>query len=328
MKNWFVKGNLRQSTLLSVLIVLLFAISIPVVSASTVNIALNPATGVSKVTGISTTTIIFTYPVNSSVSDFLKGYNYSMQVSGNIARGQSSTNDFQDALRNYTPSISVENMSASLSTKAIANSTVLVVTKETNITAWVTGVFNESDGKVMANLGWKAFVIRGSFDVPLDGHDFDLNMLGSAVLEPLGGDGFASSFLVNSFGGDNIWSRPTIDFSALNSPLTNWTRVYDSSTNTTTFTKNVSTQSNFSSSYSLNGQTYALSMTYDPSSRVSVLGYASPSGNSLIIESPPALSSTTISALVLIAFVILAASAYMAIRWRAKSRSLAPLSLP
>ena len=182
----FVKGNLKQSTLLSVLIALLFAISIPVVSASTVNIALNPTTGVAEVTGISTTTIVFTYPVNSSISNFLKGYNYSMQVSGNIARGQSSTDEFQDALRNYTPSISVENMSASLSTKAVANSTALVVTKETNITAWVTGVFNESDGKVMANLGWKAFVIRGSFDVPLDGHDFDLNMLGSAVLEPLG----------------------------------------------------------------------------------------------------------------------------------------------
>ena len=143
---------MKQSTLISVLIALLFAISVPVVSASTVNIALNPTTGVAEVSGISTTTIVFTYPLNSSISNVLKGYNYSMQVSGNIARGQSSTDEFQEALRNYTSSISVENMSASLNTKAFANSTALVVTKETNITAWVTGVFNDSNGKVMANL--------------------------------------------------------------------------------------------------------------------------------------------------------------------------------
>jgi hypothetical protein len=320
------KGHMKQTTLLSALIALLFAVSIPVVSASTVNITLNPATGVAEVTGISTTKVVFTYPVNSSVSNFLKEYNYSNQESANIAGGQSSTDDFQNALRNYTPGISVENMSVSVNSKAIANSTTLVITKETNITAWVTGVFNETNGKVMADLEWKAFVIRGSFDVPLNGHDFDLNTLGSAVVEPLGGDGFASSFLVNSFGGDAIWSRSTIDFSALDSPLSNWTRVYDSSTNTTTFTKNINTNYNFSSSYSFNGQTYSLSMTYDPSSTVRVLGFASPSGNSLIIESPPGPSPTTIGALVLITSVILAASAFMAIRWRAKSRSLAPLS--
>ena len=328
MRSGSVRGTLKRGTLLSALIALLLAISIPVVSASTVNIALNPTTGVAKVIGISTTTIIFTYPANSSVSNFLKGYSYSTQAAGNIAAGQSSADDFQSALRNYTQSISVENMSVSFNTKAIANSTALVITKETNITAWVTGVFNETNGKVMADLQWKAFVIRGSFDVPLDGHNFDLNTLGSAVVEPLGGDGFASSFLVNSFGGDDLWSHPTIDFSALNSPLTNWTRVYDSSTNTTTFTKNINTHDNFSSSYSFNGQTYSLLMTYDPSSTVSVLGYASPFGNSLIIESPPSLAPTTISALIIIAFVILAATAYMATRWRAKSRSLAPLSPP
>ena len=220
-------------------------------------------------------------------------------------------------------------MSASLSTKAVGNSTTLVVTRETNITAWVTGVFNTTNGKVMANLEWKAFVIRGSFEVPLDGHNFDLNMLGSAVLLPLGDNGIASSFLTNSFGRENIWSRPTIDYSSLNSPLTNWTKVYNPSTNITTFSKNVNTQANYSSTVSFGGQKYALSMSYDPSSTVSVVGYASPSGNSLTIESsPPSLSFTTISALILIVFLILAASAYMAIRRRAKSRSPAPLSRP
>lgn len=323
------KTKLLQGTTASLLIAMMLAVSIPMASASTVNITLNPTTGEAQVTGISTTTIVFTYPANSSISNFLKGYNYSMQASGNIAKGQGSTDDFQDALRNYTRSISVQNMSASLSTTALANSTTLVITKDTNITAWVTGVFNVTNGKVMANMEWKAFEIKGSFYVPLDGHNFDLNMMGSAVLLPFGGSGFASSFLSNSFGGENLWSQSTINFSSLNTPLTNWTKVYNPSTNTTTFTKNVNTESNYSSSVSINGAKYSLSMAYDPSSKVSVDGYASPSGNSLIIESPPpSVISTATLALVVIAGVILAASAYVAIRWRARSRSEGPTLAP
>lgn len=313
-----------QGTIASILVALLLIMSVPAVSASTVNIALNSSSGVARVTGISTTKIVFAYPANSTISNALKAYTYSMQVSGNVAKGEASSDDFQDMLRNYTPSISVQNMSTSLSTIAVGNATALVVTRITNLTAYVTGVFNVTNGKVMANLEWKAFTIRGSFEVPMDGNNYDMNLLGSAVMAPLGGEGMVASFLGGSFGRDNIWSSSTINYSALSSPLSNWTRVYDASTNTTTFSKTVKAQSNYSSSISLKGQAYSLSMVSDPSSTVEVLGYASPSGNSLIIESPPLGTVGISTILVLVAFIIVAVGAYLAIRRRARPSTGAP----
>lgn len=310
-----------KGTTAMILVTLLLIMSVPVASASNVNIALNPSSGVAKVTAISTTRIIFTYPANSTISNALKAYTYSMQVSGNVAKGEASSDNFQDTLRNYTPSISVENMSTSLSTNAVGNATALMVTRTTNLTAYVTGVFNLTNGEVMANLEWKSFTIRGSLEVQMNGNNYDMNLLGSAVLAPLGGEGMVASFLGGSFGRDNIWSSSTINYSALSSPLSNWTRVYDASTNTTTFSKTVKAQSNYSSAISFNGQTYSLSMVSDPSSTIEVLGYASPSGNSLIIESHPPGTVGISALLVLVAFTIVALGAYIAIRRRARPRT-------
>lgn len=312
----------------SVLVALLLATSLPIVSASTVNIDLNPTTGVAKVTGISTSTIVFTYPANSTISRFLNGSNYSMQASGTSSHGDAPVSDFQDALRNYTNDVTVQNLTTSLSTTATANTTAMVITRQTNITGYVSGVFNVTNGTVTANLGWKAFVIRGPFIVPLDGHDYDLNTLGSAAMMPMGENGIASSFLSGSFGHQNIWSRSTIDFSSLNTPLNNWTRVYDASTNTTTFTKIVNTMANYSSSVSFNGQNYSLSMTYDPSSTISVDGYASPSGNTLVISAAP-VQSYIYPIIAMVVIAIIALLAYMAVRKRTgnTAKSSAPAVL-
>lgn len=317
--------NIEKTALrlaLGSILVALLLVSFPIVSASTVNIDLNPSTGIAKVTGISTTTIVFTYPANSAISKFLNGSNYSTQASGNIPGGQVPAMDFQDALRNYTSSVTVQNLSASLSMKSEANTTAMVIIRETNITGYVTGVFNVTNGTVTANLGWKAFAIRGPFVVPLDGHNYDLNTLGSAAMMPMGG--LASSFLSSSFGDRNIWSRSTIDFSSLNTPLTNWTRVYNSVTNTTTFTKTINTLANYSSSFSSNGQSYSLSMTYDPSSTISVSGYASPQGNTLVFGSAPQNYTYPIVAVAVIAIVALAG--FMVVRRRGLSmaRSATP----
>lgn len=299
----------------SVLVALLLITSLPIVSASTVNIDLNPTTGVAKVTGISTTTIVFTYPANTLISGFLNGSNYSMQASGNVAGGQVPALDFQNVLRNYTSSITVQNLSASLSTTAKANTTAMVITRQTNITGFVTGVFNVTNGTVTANLGWKAFAINGAFVMPLGGHSYDLNTLGSAALMPIGG--IASAFLSGSFGDRNIWSRSTIDFSSLNTPLSNWTRVYNSATNTTTFTKSVNTLANYSSSVSFNGQNYSLSMTYDPSSTIRVSGYALPQGNTLVFGTAPA--NYTYPAIAVVVVAIIALLGYAAVRKRSGS---------
>lgn len=318
-------GRFRFGYLAAAMISLLVLSGVPLVSASSVNIVLNPTTHHAEISSISNTKIVFEYPKNSTVSSFLNGYNYSQQLSGFIPAGTGAVDDFESTLQNYSDHVHVENMSVSVDARAIGNSTTFVVTRSENITTWVTGVFNETDGKVMADLDWKAFVVRGAFDVPLGGHEIDLNLVSSAMTQPLGEGGDASSYMGNMFGSNSIWSQPTIDFSALNSPLTNWTRNYNPTTNTTTFTKNIKTQANFSASVSFNGQEYSLSMVHDPSASISVLGYATASGNSLIVGSAPiwAILASETGAWIALIVAIGAASAYMALRWRSKKGGMA-----
>lgn len=311
--------------LISLLSIPMLLFGIPVVSASTVNITLNPTTHVAQVVGVSSTKIVFTYPENSTVSSRLNGYNYTTSESGYLPQGASSTDDFEHELRNYTSTVSVQNITAALNTSAVANSTALVITKTTDLTAWITGIYNSTGGNLTANLDWKSFTIRGPFVVPMDGHNIDLNMMGSGTLESLGDNSIASAFLSNSFGNDNIWSRSTIDFSALNTPLTNWTRQYDASTNTTTFSKNVNLQSNYSASVSVNGHTYSISMVSDPSSTIKVLGYATASGNTLIITTPPpSASAFEIVAIVVVTIAIILGTTYLIIRQRNMARTQSP----
>lgn len=321
------KGTLAWM-IISLLLVPLIFVAVPAASASTVNITLNPTTHVAEVVGVSTTKIVFTYPENSTVSQMLTGTNYTMQASGFVPHGASSTDDFERDLQDYTSSIKVQNISASLLSKAIANSTTLVITRDTNLTAWVTGIFNETNGTTSANMNWKAFVIRGSFTVPMDGQNVDLNTMGSAMMEPLGENGLASTFLFHSFGENSIWSQPTIDFSALNTSLSNWTRHYDSQTNTTTFSKTVNTAANYSASVSVNGNAYSISMVHDPSSTIKVVGYATASGNSLTITTSPSSFSVETAALVAVAVIIILASTYMAIRWRKKASGVGSTATP
>ncbi len=321
------KKKILSWLVVSLLLVPILLLGIPTVSASTVNITLNPTTHVAQVVGVSSTKIVFTYPANSLISNGLNGYNYSTSVSGYLPRTASSTDDFENVLRNYTSTISVQNISASLETNAIANSTALVITRNTNLTAWVTGIYNDTNGQLMANLEWKAFTIRGSFIVPMGGHNIDLNMMGSGTMESLGGNSIASAFLSHSFGGDNIWSRSTIDFAALNTPLTNWTRHYDASTNTTTFSKSVNSVANYSASVSVNGQAYSISMVSDPSSTVKVLGYATASGNSVIISTPPPNTfSFELVALVALLFVVILGTTYAIVRRRNNIRPTGSVS--
>ena len=325
-ENTMLEKSLLPICLASIFAVSLLATGIPLASASTVNITLNPTSGLAQVASMSNTVLVFRYPSNSSVSNYLNGFNYSQQLSGFVPRGTVAAEDFQNVLRGYSSGVSVQNMSVSLNMNANANTTALVITRNVVINTWVSGVFNGTGHNVTADLRWKAFVVKGSFNVPLDGHDVDLNMMGSAMLQPLGNDQFASGFLGHAFGEDSVWSKPTIDFSALNSPLTNWTRNYDSSTNTTTFTKNISAQANYSASVSVNGQTYSISMTQDPSSTIKVLGYAVPSGDSLTFQPAPAAITPIDTVLIAVLISIAGIAAYVSLRSRSKKTVAVPKS--
>ena len=276
---------------LATLAILLIAVS-PMAYASTLTVNLNPKSGLATVDSVSTTKMVFTYPANSAISKYLSNVSSSSTFSGSFMGTSQGAEEFQGTLHDWDSRVSVSNMSVAIDYSLKGNTTALVLDKTTKINATVSGVFRVVNGTVQANLGWRSFIVRGAMNLPLDGHTMDINLAGSAMEDSLGQQSFASGWMMGSFGGDSFWNRPTLNFSALNAPLSSWTKNYNSATNTTTFTKTISGSSTFTASYTLNGLKYGLSATSDPTGVVAIQGYANASGDSLTIVPAPASATT------------------------------------
>ncbi|HLQ06743.1 MAG TPA: hypothetical protein VK126_03220 [Nitrososphaerales archaeon] len=308
---------------LTALAILLISMA-PLAYASTLKVTLNPNTKLAKIDSVSTTKIVFTYPATSTMATYLKGVSSSLKLNGSFAGGTSGVEELQSSFPYHDGHISVKNMTVSLDYSTKGNATALVVNKMTHITAWVSGVFSVVNHTVKADLRWRSFMVQGAMDVELENHPVDINLVGSAMEYSLGSHQIALGFLSNSFGGGDIWSRPTLNFSALNSPLSSWTKNYNSLTNTTTFSKTISGQTTFSASINYNGQKYSLSAVSDPSGEVAVQGYANASGDSITIGPTPAYLSLAVweaAAAIIVAGI---AVGYLALRSRSKARTVAP----
>ena len=313
---------------LATIAILLFVVS-PLADASTLTVNLNPKTGVATLDSVSTTKIVFTYPANSSISNYLRNVSSTFSLSGKFDGASSGARELQGSFVEWDHHVSVSNISVAVSFSAKGNSTALVVNKVAQVNATVSRAFSVVNGTVTANLGWRAFVVRGSMNLPLEGHDVDINLAGSAMEESIvGSHAYAAGWLTTSFGGGSFWNRPTLNFSQLDTSLNTWTKNYDSATNTTTFSKTISGQTTFSIQADFNGQKYSLSEISDPSGVVNVQGYANASGDSLVMASPPAsvLFSTSTVVLVVVVGVLVLAGGYLAIRARTKSKATAASS--
>ena len=313
------KNTATRIVSLTALAVLLLALA-PLASASTLTVSLNPKTDLAKVQSVSTTKIVFTYPDNSTISQYLKGVNTTLTYSGSFGGSDSGVQALQGSFDHEDDHISVNNATVSTSYVAKGSPTELDIMKSTNVTAWVSGVFSVVNGTVVADLGWRAFVVRGPMEFDMDHQNIDVNLAGSTMEDSMANHAFAAGFLFNAFG-VAFWNRPTLNFSALNTPLSTWTKNYDSATNTTTFTKTIAGQSNFSASADLNGQKYTLSMTSDPTGVVAVQGYADASGNSLTLSPPPASTSDGLLVLGAAIAVIAGFAGYIAVRRGVRTKS-------
>jgi len=309
---------------LATIAVLLFSVS-PLASASTLTVNLNPKTGVALVESVSTTKIIFTYPSSSTVSEYLRNVSSSFSFSGSFDGTSQGAHELQDSFDGWDHHISVSNMSVAVVYTAKGNSTALVVNKSTDVNATVSGVFQVVNGTVTANLGWRAFIVKGALTLPLDGHMVDVNLAGDAMEDSLGNHALGATWLLNAFGGGSFWNRPTLNFSALSTPLSTWTKNYDASTNTTTFSKTISGQDTYTVSADLNGQKYSLSSVSDPSGVVAVQGYANASGDSLVMAPAPASASSLIVAAAVVAGLLVIAAGIFLLRSRARTK-VAPSS--
>ena len=308
---------------LATIAILLFSVS-PLASASTLTVNLNPKTGVATIDSVSTTKIIFTYPSNSTISHYLRNVSSSFSLSGKFAGTSEGAQVLQGSFNDWNHHVSVSNMSAAVSYSAKGNATALVINKSTDVNSTVSGVFQVVNGSVTANLGWRAFIVRGAMNLALDGHMVDVNLAGSAMQNSLGSHAMASAWLFSSFGGGSFWNRPTLNFSALSTPLSTWTKNYDAKTNTTTFSKTISGQDTYTVNADLNGQKYSLSSVSDPSGVIAIQGYANTSGDSLVIAPAPASASTNLLAAAVVAALVVVAAGYLLLR--SKARAKAPTS--
>ncbi len=299
---------------LTALAVLLISLA-PVVSASTLTVSLNPQTQVAKVNSVSTTKIVFTYPAGSVVASYLENVNSSNSLSSSFTGG-TGVQELQGSFDSEDSYVSVHNMTVAFGYSAKGNATALVISKTTNVTSWVTGVFKVVNGTVHADLGWRAFVVQGPMNLDMHEHMVDINMVGSTVQDSLGTNELALGFILNAFGGSGVWNSPTLNFTALNSPLSTWTKNYNAGTNTTTFTKTIAGESTFSASFNENGQHYTLSEVSDPTGVVAVEGYANAQGNSLVIAPAPGSSAGALAAGASLVVVAAAAAGYLYFRSR------------
>jgi len=201
------KTEAKKIIPLSALAIILMSVS-PLAFASTLTVNLNPKTGVANVNAVSTTKIVFTYPSNSTVSNYLRNVSSSQSLSGKFAGDSQGARELQGNFDDHDAHVAVSNMSVSVNYTAKGNATTLVIDKTTDVNATVSGIFSVVNGSVTADLGWRAFMIRGALDLPFGGHMMDVNLAGSAMLDSLGSHGYASAWLMGAFGGGAFWNRP------------------------------------------------------------------------------------------------------------------------
>jgi len=297
----------------------------PAVYASTLKVSLNPANQTATVTSSSSTVLILTYPSNSSISHYLRNYSSSVTWKGSFGGDSEGTLVLQGGLEEQDHDVRIKSMNVSYSLKATGNATAFVLNKQTDITAVVTGVFKVVNGTVTADLDWKAYHVPGDMTLKLEDHTVEVNHVGSTFETQLGDRPYIAGAFSAMFGGEGLWHKSTLDFSALNSPLSTWTRNYDSVSNTTTYSKTVNGQESLNASASFNGQRYTLSVKSDPSADVSTPGYAIASGNSLVIQPTPLLLTPTIWAAAAVAVLAaIGAAVYVLRRTRVRGQTSIP----
>jgi len=150
----------------------------------------------------------------------------------------------------------------------------------------VTGIFNKTKGETKVNLSWRAFEVKGSFNVSHDNQEFDLNDMKNDIEEHL--PDFYNHFNEKMSG---IGTVSTLNYTMFSKSLSSWQRTYDPTTNTTTFYYNASKYVLFYANGSISNSNYTLKIVYDPSSTITTPGYATASGDTIVI-SPTAPSNT------------------------------------
>ena len=301
---------------LVVLALVLLTLSTAHVRGSTLSVELQPNMREALMAASSLTQITFLYPANSSLSALLSGYNDTLSWSTQTSHNDDATKAFQGYLNSEYKNVTVDNMSVQFLLNAVANSTSLVIEKKVEISAWITGIFNQTKSGLSANLAWKSFVVTGRLEFDLNNQVVDINRVGSTLMLPFSTQAAIAGSLLTMFDNQKVWGESTINFSSLNAPLSQWHRTYSTNSNTTIFTRSSKALFNMTTSFTEGDEHYELMVSYDPSSTIIVPGYALASGNYVIIVRSPSetFAEPEIAGVVVALVTVIAISAVLLLR--------------
>ncbi|MGC8662790.1 MAG: hypothetical protein ACP5SF_01385 [Thermoplasmata archaeon] len=299
---------MRKIIALSAILVVVLSLMIPAAYGSTLKITLYPNKNLANVNLESESKLIFTYPNGSSISDQLKGTYVNESFSETFNHPSDHAIAFMEGyLKSRYHNVTVNNMTVIFNLTKKANYTTMIIYKNLSINLWLTGIFNKTKSETKVNMSWRAFEVKDSFYI----NGYDINHFGYY----LGSMGMLSHMM------NRINNQSTINFTSLSTALKTWNRTYDSATNTTTFyynsSLNVLLSLKVNSTGFQNSGNYTLKILYDPSSTITVPGYATATNNSInILPMAPATSSTNfiLIGIIVAAVVIVVAGIAISIR--------------
>lgn len=269
--------------------------------------------------------------------------NDSNNSDGNTTLGSNST---VNATANATlPPVHVVNATLSYQLHAFSSMTNLTIFRNLTLSLKISNITKKvGNNTTVIDMSWRAFRVQGqlmgdfrgymNLQNPHDGlkvqsdvnTNMDVNMLGD--MGDFGEGGQRGIFQIGSFFtndgfGSHVLNFETINFHVFSVPLQQWTRVYDSSTNSTTFFYNATTNYSLNESVSMNGSNYSLKLMTDPSAAITTNGKAIPtSSNELVVStaSAPSTSRSSTGILAVVGIIAVVAIGLSALLMRRRAR--------
>gem|GEM_PF-4652633 len=269
--------GLTKMEAVAVVVLLLFlgASLVPALSA-TVNAKVYPKQGLAFAVFGSDRVLNFTYPSDSFFSRVLSGKTGSLSFSE--SGGPTESGPLLAAIREQDPNATIINYTLTYSASYEGTETYYTSTQNVTLSVWLANVTQLNSSKLYVNTAWRAFSLRGSWDVSSHGQMIDVNEL---FLGPMGRE-------VGPLTEAQLRARGTLEFQLFNAPLSAWSRSYNPISGITTFRKTEPANKSVLLSLDINGQNYTLYVKEDPSATLQVQGYAVPAGSYVMLESPPA----------------------------------------
>jgi len=272
---------MKNLLVVGIVSIFLLSLAVPAATASYLNVTIYPDKGLANVKLNSEASLIFTYPAKN-----VTPRSYSFSFTKTFTNSSDWAISFMEGwLKSRYHNVSVDNMSVTFNLVSHVNSTTLVITKLVTINLWVSGIFNKTKSETKVNLSWRAFEVKGSFKIKSDnGTEYDLNEMGEHYLNDTGEYFFG---MILNYQNDKLKEMSnvsTLNFTMLSKSLSSWQRTYDPTTNTTTFYYNASKYVLFYANWSISNNNYTLKIVYDPSSTITTPGYATASGDTIVIS--------------------------------------------